>query len=225
MSQSQNIKSLRIGLTGGIASGKSSAANAFKNLGIDVISADEIAKNILQKNSPALKQVVQKFGTDILNIDSELNRKTLREIIFNDSKKRKILDDITHPAIRKEMVNLAQSSTSPYVILEIPLLIESGMHTLVNRILVVTTEAHTQLKRIMQRDNCSQEHAEKILAAQTTNKIRLQYADDCIRNSGNFSKLNNQILLLHQKYLSLITSSQTTSTKEKQQLNIGLDLH
>ena len=225
MSQLQNSKSLRIGLTGGIASGKSSAAKAFENLGIDVISADEIAKNILQKNSPALKQVVQKFGPEILNTNSELNRKKLREIIFSDSKKRKILDDITHPAIRKKMVDLAQTSTSPYVILEIPLLIESGMQTLVNRTLVVTTEANTQLERIMQRDNCSHEHAEKILAAQTTNKIRLQYADDCIRNSGSLNKLNNQVLLLHQKYLSLISSSQTTSTKEKQQRNIGLDLH
>ncbi len=225
MSQLQNIRSLRIGLTGGIASGKSSAASAFKNLGIDIISADEIAKDILQKNSPALKQVVQKFGIEILNADSELDRKKLRGLIFNDSKKRKILDAITHPAIRKQMVDLAQSSLSPYVVLEIPLLIETGMHSLVNRILVVTSEEEIQLKRIMQRDNCSHEHAKNILAAQTTNEIRMHYADDCIRNSGSLGKLNNQVQLLHQKYLSILKSTHAGSTQAKQKLKTGLDLH
>lgn len=225
MSQLQNIRSLRIGLTGGIASGKSSAARAFKNLGIDIISADEIAKDILQKNSPALKQVVQKFGIEILNADLELDRKKLRELIFNNSKKRKALDAITHPAIRKQMVDLAQSALSPYVVLEIPLLIETGMHSLVNRILVVTSEEEIQLKRIMQRDNCSHEHAKNILAAQTTNEIRMQYADDCIRNSGSLDKLNNQVQLLHQKYLSILRSTHADSIQAKQKLKTGLDLH
>ena len=225
MSKQANISSLRIGLTGGIASGKSSAAQAFKNLGIEVISADEIAKNLLQKNSPALKQVVQKFGLEILTADYELDRKKLRELIFNDSKKRKILDAITHPAIREKMINLAQSASSPYVVLEIPLLIESGMQSLVNRILVVTTEANTQLKRIMQRDNCSLEHAKNILKAQTSNETRLQYADDCILNSGSFYKLNNQVQILHQKYLSLIKNSHPSSIQAKQMQKTGLDLH
>ena len=225
MSELTNISSLRIGLTGGIASGKSSAARAFNNLGIEVISADEIAKNLLQKNSPALKQVVQKFGLEILNADSELDRKKLRELIFNDSKKRKILNSITHPAIREKMIYLAQSASSPYVVLEIPLLIESGMQSLVNRVLVVTTEEKIQLKRIMQRDNCSLEQANNILKAQTSNENRMQYADDCIINSGSINKLNNQVQLLHQKYLSLLKNSHTDSIQAKQMKKTGLYLH
>ena len=216
---------LRIGLTGGIASGKSSAATAFKNLGIDVISADVIAKEMLQKNSPALKQVVQNFGQAILNAHSELDRRKLRELIFDDPKKRKALNSITHPAIRKQMDHLAQISLTPYVVLEIPLLIESKLHKLVNRVLLVTTEEDIQLNRIIQRDNCSLEHAKSILKAQTTNQIRRLHADDCIKNSGSFNKLNNQVLLLHQKYLSLVHNTQNNKTQAQLNQKIGLDLH
>ena len=218
-------KPLRIGLTGGIASGKSSAATAFKELGIDVISADEIAKEILQKGSPALKQVVQNFGQTILNAHSELDRRKLRELIFDDSEKRKTLNAITHPAIRKQMDRLAQNSLTPYVVLEIPLLIESKLHNLVNRVMLVTTDEDIQLNRIIQRDNCSIEHAKSILKAQTTNQIRRLHADDCIRNSGSFNKLNNQVLLLHQKYLSLVHSTQNNKTQAQLNQKIGLDLH
>ena len=225
MSLQSNTKSLRIGLTGGIASGKTSVAKVFASLGIDVISADEIAKDILQKNSPALKQVIQHFGPSILNEESELDRRHLRELIFNDSNKRKALNAITHPAIRKEMVALAQSSVTPYVVIEIPLLIESSLHSLVNRILVVTTEEDTQISRIIQRDNCSMEHAKNILKAQTTNENRLLHADDCIRNLHDFNKLENQIQILHKKYLTLVYNSQNTKTHFQQKQKLGLDLH
>lgn len=216
---------LRIGLTGGIASGKSSAARAFKELGIDVISADEIANNILENGSPTLKLVVQKFGHDILNKNLELDRQKLRDIIFNDAKQRMLLNTITHPAIRKEMVRLAQVCSSPYVILEIPLLIESKLQNLVNRILVITTEVDTQLKRIMQRDNCSLEQAQNIINAQTTNEIRLQHAHDCIKNTGNLDKLNNQVRLLHHKFLNLIYKPKNTGSLTLKKPKTGLDLH
>ncbi len=224
MTQHQKFRALRIGLTGGIASGKSSAARAFKALGIDVISADDIAKDVLKKNSPALKQVVQQFGQNILNKDLELDRKRLRDIIFKDVKQRKILNSITHPAIRKEMVRMAQASTSPYVILEIPLLIESNLESLVNRVLVITTELDTQITRITNRDNCSVEQALSIIKAQTTNEVRLQHADDCINNSGALNKLNNQVLLLHNKYLDLISNSNNSNLSQLNK-NYGLDLH
>ena len=224
MTQHQKFRALRIGLTGGIASGKSSAARAFKALGIDVISADDIAKDVLKKNSPALKQVVQQFGQNILNKDLELDRKRLRDIIFKDVKQRKILNSITHPEIRKEMVRMAQASTSPYVILEIPLLIESNLESLVNRVLVITTELDTQITRITNRDNCSVEQALSIIKAQTTNEVRLQHADDCINNSGALNKLNNQVLLLHNKYLDLISNSNNSNLSQLNK-NYGLDLH
>jgi len=222
---SQSINTLRIGLTGGIASGKSSAANAFKQFGIDVISADEIAKDLLKKNSPALKQVVQAFGSDILTVEAELDRIKLRELIFKDEKKRERLNSITHPEIRKEMVRLAQNSISPYVILEIPLLIESGLNKLVNKILVITSPENTQIQRIMQRDNCSNEQAISIINAQTSNQVRLQHADDCIDNSGSITKLNKQVHLLHNKYMNLINKSHTKTKKIKSTTKMGLDLH
>ena len=225
MSSPKEHSALRIGLTGGIASGKSSVARGFKDLGIDVISADEIAKDILKKNSPALKQVVQRFGSDILDTKLELDRKKLREIIFNDAKQRKILNSITHPAIRREMVKLAQSSSSSYVVLEIPLLIESNLQNLVNRILVVTTELDTQLNRVMQRDNCTLDQAQNIINAQTSNEIRLQHADDSINNAGSFEKLNNQIRLLHKKYLHLLDVTKNTEIQTLSKKKIGLDLH
>ena len=225
MPEQKKSNTLRIGLTGGIASGKSSAASVFKSLGIDVISADEIAKDILQKDSPTLKQVVQAFGSSILNAHSELDRRKLRELIFDDSKKRKALNAITHPAIRKQMVHLAQNSQTPYVVLEIPLLIESKLHSLVNRVMLVTTQEDIQLNRIMRRDNCSLEHAKNILTAQTTNQIRRLHADDCIQNMGSFNKLNNQVLLLHRKYLSLVNNTQNPKTQAQLNQKIGLDLH
>ena len=216
MKQSQESK-LVIGLTGGIASGKSTVAEYFSNFGITIISADAIAKNLMHPNSPTLNKIAKTFGASILTKEFELDRSKLREIIFNDEHARKQLNAITHPAIRKETRKQTQSSVSAYVIIEIPLLVESNLQKSVSRILVVDIDPTLQIQRIMQRDKCSQEQAKQIINAQINPDIKLQFAHDIMHNDSIKLKLKRQVALLHAKYMQLSQGSNTT--------NYGLSLH
>jgi len=154
---------LSIGLTGGIASGKSTVAKYFSHSAIKVISADQIARELLSNSSTTLNAVKRSFGAEILDTEKNIDRKKLRALIFNNKQARKQLDAIMHPAIGEKLFSEAAKTTSRYVILEIPLLIETGMYKQVDRVLVVDVEPESQIMRIMQRDNCSRKAAQQAI--------------------------------------------------------------
>jgi len=194
---------LRIGLTGGIASGKSTVAGRFRELGIPVIDADQSSRAVVAPGQPGLKAVVAKFGEGVLTADGELDRRALRQLIFADPQKRRGLEEILHPLIRADMDQRAMQAMGPYVILEIPLLVEAGGRDRVDRVLVVDADEATQLQRLMERDGESLEGARAILAAQANRAIRLKAADDVLENSGSVSELRQAVDRLHQRYLQL----------------------
>ena len=194
---------LRIGLTGGIASGKSTVAGRFRELGIPVIDADQSSRAVVAPGQPGLKAVVAKFGEGVLTADGELDRRALRQLIFADSQKRRGLEAILHPLIRADMERRAIQAVGPYVILEIPLLVEGGGRDRVDRVLVVDADEATQLQRLMERDGESLEGARAILAAQANRAIRHKAADDVLGNSGSVSELRHAVDRLHQRYLQL----------------------
>src|ERR1022692_1989991 len=194
---------LRIGLTGGITCGKSTVAGRFSELGIPVIDADESSRFVVAPGQPGRKAVVARFGEGVLKADGELDRRALRQLIFADPRKRRDLEAILHPLIRADMERRAMQAVGPYVILEIPLLVEGGGRERVDRILVVDADEATQLQRLMARDGENLEGARAILAAQTNRTIRLKAADDVLVNSGTVSELRQAVDRLHQRYLQL----------------------
>ncbi len=194
---------LRIGLTGGIASGKSTVAARFSELGIPVIDADESSRFVVAPGQPGLEAVIARFGEEVVTADHELNRRALRQIIFADPKKRRELEQILHPLIRGDMERRAMQAAGPYVILEIPLLVEGGGRDRVDRVLVVDAEEAAQLHRLMKRDGESLEGARAILAAQANRAVRLEAADDVLVNSGTVPELRHAVDGLHQRYLRL----------------------
>jgi dephospho-CoA kinase len=194
---------LRIGLTGGIASGKSSVAQRFAELGVPVIDADESARIVVAPGSPGLAEVMRKFGENLLTPDGALDRRSLRNLIFSDPGRRGELEAILHPLIRADMEHRASVASGPYLVMAIPLLIESGGRERVDRVLVVDADEEVQLKRLMQRDGGTMEQAKAILAAQTSRAARLQVADDVLPNVGSLAELRHSVDQLHQRYLDL----------------------
>lgn len=194
---------LRIGLTGGIASGKSAVADEFASLGIPVIDADVISRELVEPGQPALGRIVDLFGAEVLDQSGHLDRRRLRELVFADPAQRKRLEDILHPAVRAELARRSQASTGPYQILVIPLLVENRLDYLVDRILVVDTPEATQLERLQARDGVDETHARRMLAAQTSRSARLAAADDTISNTGSLADLRRQVAALHEKYLEM----------------------
>ncbi len=194
---------LRIGLTGGIASGKSTVAGRFSELGIPVIDADESSRFVVAPGQPGLEAVIARFGEGVLTADGELDRRALRQLIFADPQKRRALEKILHPLIRSDMERRAMQAAGPYVILEIPLLVEGGGRDQVDRVLLVDADEATQLQRLMKRDGESLEGARAILAAQASRAIRLKAADDVLLNSGTVPELRQAVDRLHQRYLRL----------------------
>ncbi|NNC97141.1 MAG: dephospho-CoA kinase [Gammaproteobacteria bacterium] len=196
-----------VGLTGGIASGKSSLADAFSKLGIEVISADAVASELMRPNSSLLVDLQTHFDESLINPDGSLDRNKLRQIIFDQPKKRKLLDSITHPAIGARIFQLAELAESAYVILEIPLLIESGMHNQVDRVLVIHADEDTQIDRIIKRDHCSREQALQIIHSQAKSSERLKFADDIVNNNAGLQQLRNKARFLHHKYLQMANNA------------------
>lgn len=192
---------LRIGLTGGIASGKSQVSAIFESLGIDVIDTDIISRELVQPGSPLLQQIVALFGTSILNKDQALNRASLRKLIFNDAKKRLQLEELLHPAIHDAVYQKISSSNSPYVVVVVPLLIETRYPYELDRILVVDTKLELQISRLTQRDQINEEEARKMLASQASREERLLIADDTIVNNADFASLRKHVEALHYQYL------------------------
>jgi dephospho-CoA kinase len=194
---------LRIGLTGGIASGKSTAAQRFMELGIPVIDADEASRAVVAPGSPGLAKVIERFGSGVLATNGELNRRALRDLIFGDPDQRRDLELILHPLIRAHMDQSAATAAGPYVVVAIPLLVEGRSRDRVDRILVVDLDEELQLQRVMARDGCTLEQARSILASQATRSARLAAADDVLLNSGTVMDLRQGVDHLHERYLRL----------------------
>lgn len=192
-----------LGLTGGIGSGKSAAAEHFSSLGVHMVDADHAARWVVEPGRPALAKIVDRFGDAVLQPDGQLNRAALRERIFTSEEERRWLEQLLHPLIGAEIVaNLARAQ-SPYAILVSPLLVESGQYRLTQRVLVVDTPEHLQLERTMRRDKVSEEQVRAILKAQAVREDRLKHAHDVLLNDGDLTHLQQQVERLHQFYLGL----------------------
>jgi len=194
---------LKIGLTGGIASGKSALAKLFTQFGVTVINLDEIARDVVQPDEPALLEIAQHFGDAVLNTDGSLNRKHLRKEIFDSPHKREWLESLLHPLIRTRQNEQVQKASSDYVLIEIPLLAERQLQNTVDRVLVVDTPRAVQINRAVTRDHVLIEDIEKILDTQASREERLAIADDVIRNDGKLADLHKQAEKLHENYIKL----------------------
>ncbi|GAA5523917.1 dephospho-CoA kinase [Microbulbifer aestuariivivens] len=192
-----------VGLTGGIGSGKSAAADAFRQLGIKVVDADWAARVVVQRGQPALEQIATHFGADVLLESGELDRAKLRKLVFEQDSERRWLEALLHPLIREEIKLALESATSPYAILESPLLIESGQDTLVQRTCVVDLPEELQIARACARDSNAPEQIRRIMAAQLPRQERLQQADDVLDNAADRASLESQVQTLHEQYLQL----------------------
>ncbi|MRS15212.1 dephospho-CoA kinase [Enterobacteriaceae bacterium RIT691] len=201
-----------VALTGGIGSGKSTVANAFAHLGIDVIDADIIARQVVEPGSPALQAIIERFGASMQLEDGSLNRRALRERIFTDPSEKSWLNALLHPLIQQETQRQRQQATSPYVLWVVPLLVENHLWHKADRVLVVDVTPQTQLQRTVQRDNVSEEHAKQILAAQASREARLAVADDVIDNNGAPDAIALDVAHLHARYLEL---AQQVDSQEK----------
>ncbi|MDP9008846.1 MAG: dephospho-CoA kinase [Pseudomonadota bacterium] len=199
---------LRIGLTGGIASGKSTVTQRFAELGVPVIDADVAARNVVEPGKPGLEQVVRRFGPGVLDEHGNLDRPALRSLIFKDPASRQALDSILHPLIRTDMERQAATAKGPYLVMAIPLLIEGGQaRERVHRVLVVDADEATQMQRVQARDGSSETHARAILASQACRTQRLAAADDVLLNTGSVADLRQAVDRLHEKYLHLAQTS------------------
>ena len=194
---------LRIGLTGGIASGKSTVAQRFTEFGVPVIDADETARAVVAPNTPGLARVIERFGPGVVADNGELDRRALRDLIFTNPGARRDLESILHPLIRAHMEKSADQAVGPYIVMAIPLLIENGPTDRVDRILVVDVDEAVQLRRVMERDGCTSEQARAILASQAPRSARLAAADDVLLNAGTVTDLRQAVDRLHEKYLRL----------------------
>ena len=194
---------LRIGLTGGIGSGKSEASRHFARLGATLIDTDLIARELVEPGQPALSEIIETFGNDILDADGHLNRLRLRDRVFADSAQRTRLEAILHPPIRERAIALSEQATGPYCILVIPLLAETGADYPLDRVLVIDTPGKLQRERIATRDGLSQEKIEAILASQASRAQRLTIADDIVVNDSSPEHLHSEIEHLHQLYSEL----------------------
>ena len=192
-----------LGLTGGIGSGKSAAAEAFAQLGIETIDADHAARWVVEPGRPALAQIVDRFGRAMLLDDGQLNRAALREHIFAEPEQRQWLEAVLHPLIRAEIVQFLNAAQSPYTILVSPLLIESGQYKMVERVLVVDVPSELQMARALQRDQVSEQQLRAIMQAQLSRDERLKHADDVLCNAADKAALEREVLRLHHYYLTL----------------------
>ena len=199
-----------IGLTGGIASGKSALEKAFAAHGIVVADADLLAREVVAPGEPALAAVVERFGRDVLQADGQLDRAALRVRVFGDPEQRRALEAILHPAIRARLEAICRAAPGPYAIATVPLLTEGGgraAYPWLHRILVVDTPAAVQKARLMQRDGIDATLAVQMMAAQASRAERLALADDIVVNDGDIHHLQHAADALHLRYLALATAT------------------
>lgn len=192
-----------VGLTGGIASGKTTVADLFAEKQITLVDADIVAREVVAVGSHGLSQIAAHFGPDILLSNGHLNRPKLRELIFADDENKKWINNLLHPLIHQELLRQLSESRSTYTLLVAPLLVENNLMNICDHILVVDVEESLQLARTMQRDNVSAQQVKSILAAQASREQRLAVADSIIINNGSLSTLHSEVDRLHQKFLEL----------------------
>lgn len=194
---------LRIGLTGGIASGKSSVAEAFVELGATLVDTDVVAREVTAKGTPGLEAVVAAFGEAVLDDRGELDRRRLRQTVFEDAASRRRLERILHPLIRERTLAAAEAAAGPYVLIAVPLLVETDFGKLVDRVLVVDCPPGTQAERLIERDRVDAAAAEAMIGAQVDRETRLAAADDVVDNSGTLDATRAQVRALHERYVEL----------------------
>ncbi|MFA5941880.1 MAG: dephospho-CoA kinase [Sinimarinibacterium sp.] len=194
---------LTVGLTGGVASGKSTVQNAFLALGVPVLDADLVAREVVAPGEPALAQIAAEFGADMLMADGTLDRRRMRERVFAAPAERRRLEAITHPYIRARMQAWKSAQTGPYCMLSVAILLEAGMQTLVDRILVVDVPESVQEQRLCARDGIAADLAAQMLAAQLPRQRRLAAADDVVVNTSDLASLIRCVEHLHRFYLDL----------------------
>jgi dephospho-CoA kinase len=192
-----------LGLTGGIGSGKSAAAQHFIDLGVHLVDADNAARWVVEPGRPALARIVEHFGDSVLQADGSLNRSALRGLIFQDAEQRRWLEALLHPLIGEEIASYLARAQSPYAILVSPLLVESGQSRMTQRILVIDVPEALQIQRTMQRDGSSAEQVQAILKAQADREERLRHADDVLVNDRDQAWLQQEVERLHHFYLTL----------------------
>jgi dephospho-CoA kinase len=193
----------RVGLTGGIASGKSTAAKFFGALGVPIIDTDQLARDVVEPGQPPLERLVERFGPGILTEDGHLDRPALRNIVFSDPKARADLEALTHPAIGAAVEARSTEVGGVYQILVLPLLVEKNLGSQLNRVLVVDCDEELQIRRLQSRDGSTLEQARAILNAQASRSSRLKAAHDVIKNEGDMSAVREQVEQLHARYLEL----------------------
>ncbi len=196
-----------VGLTGGIGSGKTTVSNMFMELGINIVDADIVAREVVQPNSPALTKIAVHFGQDILLADGQLNRSLLRTKIFADSNEKTWLNDLLHPLIRTNILSQLEQCSGDYCILSAPLLFENQLQKMVQRSLVIDVSEQTQVARTCQRDNTTEAEVCAIISSQISRENRLTLADDIINNEdSDLAKVNQQVLTLDKCYRQLASS-------------------
>ena len=198
------MSKLIIGLTGGIGSGKTTITNYFLALGVEIIDADIIAREVVAVNSPALKAIAQRFGDDYIQADGQLNRALLRSRIFSNKVDKLWLNELLHPLIRVNIIKQTKEAKSAYCILVAPLLIENNLLELVDRVLIVDVSETTQITRTLLRDSSCAQEVKAIIASQTNRAARIKVADDIISNDNSpLSEIKAAVLSLDKKYLAL----------------------
>lgn len=192
-----------LGLTGGIGCGKTAVSNMFEQLGITIVDADIIARQVVKPKSDGLNAIVRKFGQSILLSDGTLNRSALRERIFTNSADKEWLNNLLHPLIRNKIHNDLTVAKSPYVVLVAPLLFENGLDKLCNRTLLIDIPQSVQIERTASRDNVSLEQVKAIIAAQMSREDKQKKADDILNNDRALNDVNHDLLTLHKRYLHM----------------------
>lgn len=200
MSGNDSIQPLRIGLTGGIASGKSTVTKMFADLGVPVIDTDVIAREVVQPGEPALDEIRERFGEQVIMASGDLDRSLLRKLIFSDANARLDLEAILHPRIGAETRRQSAAATGPYQLIVVPLLVGSQLMQFVDRILVVDCDEDTQIQRLIARDLETVEQARRMLSAQASREERLAVADYVIRNDQSLAATRAQVLQLDTKF-------------------------
>jgi dephospho-CoA kinase len=205
--RSSSSRSWRVGLTGGIASGKSTVSGMFADLGVPIIDADAIAREVLAPRTVLLQRVVERFGRDVQRPDGSLDRAALRQRVFANEHERRELEALVQPAIRERSEELAKQATGAYVLFVIPLLVETKASTRFDRVLVIDCPEALQLKRLLSRDDGDLRQAQAMIAAQASRTERLAIADDIIVNDGEPQALQSAVVALHAKYALLAAAA------------------
>ena len=201
--ESESRRIMRVGLTGGIASGKTTVAKMFAGHGVPIIDTDDLAREVVMQGQPALRAIAAAFGPAVIQPDGSLDRRALRAIVFEDEVRRRQLEQILHPRIEAAALEACEHVDGPYLLLVVPLLIESGFDRLADRVLVVDCPPELQRARLMDRDGETAEQANLIIAAQTSRAARLAHADDVIHNTGDLTDTRLEVDRLHAKYTAM----------------------